>query len=308
MSDLPDEVRALAAEREDRRRAKDFAAADELRDRVAALGYRVTDGPDGPILETIGEDPSGSAAVRAADVASVLHEPATADASLSWVAEGWHEDIRRATRAFRRFAGERTLHLVVADVTGQGASYGDEVEVLRLEAGTGWAAARNAALRRSRGRIVLALDGSIEPTGDVVTPLADVLEDRGVGVTGPFGISTTDLRDFHESAGVGRDRLVDAIEGYCMAFRRELLGEIGLFDERFRWYRTADIEFSFRAKDAGYRCVVAEVPVRKHEHRMWHATAPGERERLSKRNFYRFLERFRGRTDLLVERPSSTTR
>jgi hypothetical protein len=41
--------------------------------------------------------------------------------------------------------------------------------------------------------------------------------------------------------------------------------------------------------------------VRKHEHRMWAATSLEDRDRLSKRNFYRFLERFRGRTDLLVD-------
>jgi cysteinyl-tRNA synthetase len=85
--------------------------------------------------------------------------------------------------------------------------------------------------------------------------------------------------------------------------RRELLTEIGPFDERFRWYRTADIEFSFRAKDAGYRCVVVDVPLRKHDHRAWSAASAEERERWSKRNFYRFLDRFRGRSDLLVDPP-----
>jgi hypothetical protein len=34
---------------------------------------------------------------------------------------------------------------------------------------------------------------------------------------------------------------------------------------------------------------------------MWHDTAPAERERWSRRNFYRFLDRFRDRWDLLVD-------
>jgi cysteinyl-tRNA synthetase len=291
----PDEVRALAAERDEKRRAKDFAGADALRDRIAELGYRVVDGPQGATLEPL-EAAAASTTIRPADVESVLDEPATVDATLTWVLEGWPDDVRRALDAFRANAGGMSLQFVVADVTDGGEDLGDDVELLRLEPGSGWAVARNAALRRSRGRIVLALDGSVEPTGDAVTPLADALEDPSVGIAGPFGIATEDLREFHESDGPE----VDAIEGYCMAFRRELLVEIGPFDEKFRWYRTADIELSFRAKDAGYRCVVVDVPVRKHEHRMWHATSPEERERLSKRNFYRFLERFRGRTDLLV--------
>jgi len=291
MSQAPREVEALVAEREERRRAKDFAAADALRGRIEALGYRILDGAEGPTLE-----PTQAARVRAADVPSVLGEPATADATLAWVDEGWPEDIRRAVDATRASGGGSDVHLVVADLTGGDAHYGDDVEILRLEPGTGWAAARNAGLRRARGRIVIALDGSIEPTGDVVAPLLLALRDPSVGVCGPFGISTDDLREFHESAGP----VVDAIEGYCLALRRELLVELGGFDERFRWYRTADIELSFRVKDAGYRCVVVEVPVRKHEHRMWDATTPEDRDRLSKRNYNRFLERFRGRTDLLV--------
>ena len=42
------------------------------------------------------------------------------------------------------------------------------------------------------------------------------------------------------------------------------------------------------------------LPVERHEHRMWTHTAEDERARLSKRNFYRFLGRWRGRTDLTV--------
>jgi len=34
---------------------------------------------------------------------------------------------------------------------------------------------------------------------------------------------------------------------------------------------------------------------------MWTATPSDRRDQLSKRNFYRFLDRWRGRTDLLVE-------
>jgi hypothetical protein len=46
--------------------------------------------------------------------------------------------------------------------------------------------------------------------------------------------------------------------------------------------------------------VIAGLPVVKHEHRLWEATDPEERQRLSKRNFYRFLDRWRDREDLLV--------
>jgi cysteinyl-tRNA synthetase len=168
--------------------------------------------------------------------------------------------------------------------------------VLLLRDETGWGAARNAGLTRSIGAIVIVLDGSVEAAGDVVGPLQRVLADQTVGVTGPFGIVTEDLREFHEAPGPE----VDAIEGYLMAFRREQIREGLRFDERFRFYRSADIELSFRVKDAGLRAVVTPIPVTRHEHRMWANTPPDRRDALSKRNYYRFLERFRGRFDLTV--------
>jgi len=48
---------------------------------------------------------------------------------------------------------------------------------------------------------------------------------------------------------------VDAIEGYLMAFRRETLMEVGPADEKFRFYRLMDIDYSLEFKKAGYRVV-----------------------------------------------------
>jgi len=298
VTDAPREVHELASERAERRAARDFAGADELRDRIAGMGWSVVDEPDGWRLEPIEthtEDPLRP--IRPHDVGSVLDEPATADVSIHWVVEGWPDDVRRAIDSFRANAGGRDVHYVVADVTEEpDVAWGDDVEVIRLERGTGWGAARNAGLKRSRGRIVLAMDGSVEATGDVLGPLEAALAHPTVGVCGPFGIVTLDLREFDATDGPE----ADAIEGYCMAFRREILTEAGLFDEKFRWYRTADIEYSFRIKDLGLRAVVVPVPVERHEHRMWFQTPPADRARWSKRNFYRFLDRWRDRYDLTV--------
>ena len=176
MTDAPREVQELAAERAERRAAKDFAGADELRDRISQMGWSVVDEPDGWRLEPIETPAEDVRPVRAHDVVSVLDEPATADVSIHWVVEGWPLDVRRAIDSFRANAGGRDMHYVVADVTGEpDATWGDDVEVVLLEPGTGWGAARNAGLKRSRGRIVLAMDGSVEATGDVLGPLEAAL-------------------------------------------------------------------------------------------------------------------------------------
>jgi cysteinyl-tRNA synthetase len=86
-----------------------------------------------------------------------------------------------------------------------------------------------------------------------------------------------------------------------MAFRAADALAAGGFDPRFRFYRIADIEFSFRLRAGGGRAVVVPgLPLTRHEHRLWEATDPAERDRLSRRNLYRFLDRWRERTDLIV--------
>jgi len=51
------EVLALVQEREAARARRDWATADTLRDRIAALGWRVKDTPTGTSLEPLSEMP-----------------------------------------------------------------------------------------------------------------------------------------------------------------------------------------------------------------------------------------------------------
>ena len=49
-ADIPDEIAALADEREQARQSKDFARSDELRKEIEEKGYSIQDGPDGYAL------------------------------------------------------------------------------------------------------------------------------------------------------------------------------------------------------------------------------------------------------------------
>ena len=240
--------------RRPREAAKDFAAADALRDRIAARGLdgrrraRRAGGWSRSPLDAAAGPP------RRRDVVSVLDEPPTADVvdPLGRARDG-PRTSRRAIASFRAHAGDRDVQYVVADVTGEPA---DAVRrrrrgrAARARHGMGRRPQRRAATR-SRGRVVLVMDGSIEATGDVLGPLEAALADPTVGVAGPFGIVTQDLREFDEH---GRRRTA-ATRSRATAWRcgARLLTTAGLFDEKFRWYRTADIEYSFRVKDLGLR-------------------------------------------------------
>lgn len=296
MSDVPEDIHDLAREREAARTARDFARADELRDQISAAGFDVKDTPAGPeIIRSTGGKATGQAILRSSEaVPSLLGEATTFDASVHWLVQGWPDDVLRGIESFRHHSSDRTIQHVVVDLTG-GGIWPEDAEIVRADRALGWGAGRNAGLRRSAGRIVVIVDGSVQADGDVVGPLTEALADPRVGITGPFGIVTEDLREFRASSGPA----VDAVEGYLMAFRRKLV-EAGLrFDEKFKFYRTADIELSFRVKAMGLRATVTSIPITRHEHRMWANTPAEERARLSKRNFYRFLDTWRGRTDLL---------
>jgi len=298
MSEFPREILELAKQREAARAAKDFARADELRERVAGAGFDLIDSPAGTRVVPREEQSGKTEPTRYAsseEVPSLLSEQPTFEATIQWLAQGWPEDIVRAIESFRRYPGHRSTQHVVVDLTDWG-TWPEQTEVVRIDPELGWAAGRNAGLRRTAGRIIVIVDGSVEAEGDVLGSLAETLADPAVGITGSYGIVSDDLREFRGSPGPD----VDAIEGYLMAFRRELV-ERGLrFDEKFKFYRTADIELSFQVKAMGLRATVTPVPVRRHEHRMWANTSDDERARLSKRNFYQFLDKWRGRTDLLA--------
>ena len=88
-----------------------------------------------------------------------------------------------------------------------------------------------------------------------------------------------------------------------MAFRRELLSEVGWIDEKFRFYRLMDIYFSFFFKAAGYRSLalssLAE-QLKKHPHREWYSLGEDEQATKSKKNYDIFRDRWHHGESLLV--------
>lgn len=301
---IPPHVRELLRQRTDARNERDWAQADALRERLAGLGWQVEDGPSGsnvrPIL-------SAAASRDDSGLPSRLDEAATVAASIQVLAEDHPADLERFLTGLRSHPPGVTWELVIVanapsfDVDGLVAEPlpAAETVVLRTEPRLGWADARTLGLRRSSGEVTILVDTSVEPVGDFVTPLLAAFEDATVGIAGPFGVRSVDGRHF-DDAPPGE---VDAVEAYCLAVRRGALRAVGGFDPRFRFYRNADLDLSFAVRDAGWRAVrTSELPLARHEHRDYESVTPEERDRLSRRNFYRFLEHWGDRRDLLLDR------
>jgi len=260
-------------------------------------GWEILDGPEGSEL-------------RPLKAAAPAMDPAVSRAvTLLTVVYGWKPDAERwLLSVFTHCKAD--FEALVVDNSGDARIAGwlegraaERLRTLRLDPPAGFAAAVNAGIEAAAGEIVVLFDTSVELTGDAVSPLLEALADPTVAVAGPFGLRSKDtVKEFAEDPGPD----VDAIEGYCMAFRRADALAAGGMDPKFRFYRIADIDFSFRLRDRGGRArVVTGLPLTRHEHRLWEATPPDERDRLSRRNFYRFLDRWRTRFDLLVGQNSN---
>ncbi|MEX1168928.1 MAG: glycosyltransferase [Chloroflexota bacterium] len=314
---IPDDILAAAHDRARARKERDWPEADRLREAIEAAGWKIVDhGTDFALSPVAAPDVAEGGRIRhgsSRSVPSRLEEAPEGLATVILIGTDWPEDLDRALTSLRATSPAGASVVVVAD----GPSTQQEAALDALEAAIsdalpleivwtserlGHGAALNAGLRRATGPIVILLDTSVEATADFVTPLVRALDDPTVAVAGGWGIVSKDLRHF-EDAPAGD---VDAIEGYCLAFRRSDYAERGPLDERFTFYRNLDIWWSLVLRDEGEgqpprRAVAVDgLPVVRHEHRGYASLPDAERDRLSKRNFYRIIDRFGARRDLLM--------
>ena len=313
---IPDEVLSAAHARAKAREARDWAEADRLRDEIEVAGWRIVDrGTDFALTPAAPPDVAEGDRIRygsSQGVPSRLDDPATGPATVVLLATDWPDDLARALDGLRGTSPAGTSIVIVGD----GPSPGQEAALRAIEAEPanlrpevvwtserlGHAAATNCGARRASGSVVILLDTSVEPAGDIITPLVHALDDPTVAVAGGWGIVSNDLRTFADAPAGD----VDAIAGYCQAFRRADYAARGPLDEHFRFYRNLDIWWSFVLRDGGdagppRRAVSLDsLPLMRHEHRGYASLPELDRDRLSKRNFYRVLDRFRDRRDLLT--------
>jgi len=305
---VPIDVEALSRERNELRRRKAYREADAIRERIRGMGYEVRDAKSGGAVLAIPEWARADAAISSsADVDSHLSERDSVDFTIGVVARRGCEELKRCLNSVRQCAARVSAEIIAvdngfADNCGawldELAAKEEQVRVFHADHFLGSAAGLNVVLKQARGRYVVTLDTSVEVTGDIFSRLRELLEDQRVGIGGRWGVTSEDLRSFEEAEASGD---VDAVEGYLMAFRRDLVNETGLLDEKYRFYRHLDLDFSLAARTAAFRLVIdTSLPVVRHEHLEWAATPEEERERLSKRNFYRFLRKWGERSDLLV--------
>src|SRR5205823_2501462 len=198
---------------------------------------------------------------------SRLDEEPAHDFSVVVVSGGWPEDLERLAASLARGCAGQDYELVVV---------------------------ANAAPALAEAAAHLAAEGAVPVRGLRFTQHVGYAA-SAVGVAGPWGLTTRDLRTFEEQTSGP----VHAMQGYCMAFRRADLARVGLLDPGYKFYRNADIDWSLRWLDHGFEIRALDLPLLRHVHREWEELEPAQREKKSRDNFARLLRRWRDRTDLV---------
>ena len=308
---LPQQVAGTVSTRNELRVDANYEGADQLRSSMSSEGYMTRDTLAGTLVRP--KSPLEKQLDRwkvvscSADVESHLELPNKVDFSFVVAASNYIDDVRRCVESVLRWTGEHSVELVAVDngSTDGSSEWLEDVQgrdqrvrVIHCDHVLGEAAARNIGLKQAIGRHIIMLDTSVEVLGDVLTPVKKWLAEPSLGIVGPWGLRSDDLRHFHEEVDSGA---ADAMQAYFAALRRDLLPRVGLMRENFRFYRNLDLDFSLQVKAHGYQIICdGGLPLARHEHRQWEALGEAERDQMSQKNFKRFLKKWGDRQDLLV--------
>jgi hypothetical protein len=262
----PPEIGHLVRQRMEARARRDWPAADALKSQIEAAGWVVVDrGFASTVRRAAPASTEVDSEVRygsAADVPSLLDEPATAPWTVALVASEDPQAVSRLLAALRAHAPAGTQVVAVANdpSDAQAAALalgsadrapvrGRDVEVLRTATRLGYAAALNAALRRAAGELILLADGSALPKGDALTPLGGTLADREVAAAGAFGLVSSEPGRLRPGAlELSSSAEAGALLSGWLAFRRSDYVALGPLDEQFVTPAWLDVWLSLRLR------------------------------------------------------------
>jgi GT2 family glycosyltransferase/glycosyltransferase involved in cell wall biosynthesis len=150
----------------------------------------------------------------------------------------------------------------------------EHIQVIYNTVNKGFASANNLGIARASGDVILLLNNDTLVTKVWLSRLVNYLRDQTIGLVGSVsnGVSNEAHVEmqFIDSAALevfaakrakelaNQLTSIKMLAMYCMAGRREVFQQIGPLDEQFGIGMFEDDDYSLRARQVGYRIVVAE--------------------------------------------------
>ena len=291
--------------------SEDFHKADIHRESINDLGYVIEDTVEGSIIREKFYSETEFGRLKSISSSSELSQhPLNLnkyDVTFCLIGNDFTSDLTRCINSIINFTKSISYQILILNKISNPESsefiksIGQKVDtkVINTDHGLGEGTSKNILLKSSEGSIIILLDTSVELTNDIANPISTILKDESVGITGAFGLKTSDMRHFRDDPN-GNGGEMDAIQSYCFAFRRKSIQTVGLMRETFRFYRHLDLDYSFQFKSKGYKIIeIPNLPLIRHEHRVWESMPDYQREKLSQANYKKFLEKWQKYPKLL---------
>ena len=291
--------------------SEDFHKADIHRESINDLGYVIEDTVEGSIIREKFYSETEFGRLKSISSSSELSQHPfnlnKYDVTFCLIGNDFTSDLTRCINSIINFTKSISYQILILNKISNPESsefiksIGQKVDtkVINTDHGLGEGTSKNILLKSSEGSIIILLDTSVELTNDIANPISTILKDESVGITGAFGLKTSDMHHFRDDPN-GNGGEMDAIQSYCFAFRRKSIQTVGLMRETFRFYRHLDLDYSFQFKSKGYKIIeIPNLPLIRHEHRVWESMPDYQREKLSQANYKKFLEKWQKHPKLL---------
>ncbi|MCQ6559722.1 glycosyltransferase family 2 protein [Paenibacillus mendelii] len=145
------------------------------------------------------------------------------------------------------------------------------ITFISLASNIGFPAACNMGLKLASGDTLLLLNNDVIVSRNWLQNMLNCLNSRAdIGIVGPLtnyasgkqqiDMPYTNLEEMANQLNEpdsGKWMHVDRIVGLCFLFKRDLMDQIGLLDERFSPGHFEDDDYCYRARGAGYKLRIA---------------------------------------------------
>jgi len=151
--------------------------------------------------------------------------------------------------------------------------YADKISIIHSNKNIGFGPGHNKVSAQSNADYLLVLNNDVEVPLNWLSNLVEIAEaDKNIGILSPINrtrgqlILGARLRKDGKGERVykGEATKLDWLQGSCLLMRKEMIEEIGLFDEDFEIGYYEDVDLCIRAKKAGYGMVCTDNVIIEH--------------------------------------------